>query len=213
MGRVLATVSPMGNGLYGPDFCLISCNDPDVMRQMVVATQKMAFEFIQGASSINTGKLHATEWWLKDCELEVQWLRAESILNEDGDEPQWLHESGYGSPSDDWAPGLFEAPDPARPFEKVELETLNINSDGMIRIKGCVKNTSCWFMTYEFPVGLLSGESADMTLLMSLQPALKAIQGKGKKASVIKMLMFRLYKEATTIGELDLLTDADPELC
>jgi hypothetical protein len=143
---------------YGPDYALIAVTgDESVLTERLSATQELAARFGGEATTPRTGPLHATDWWLSEMPLEVRWLRCDAVIDEEGEEPEWmsdLEDEGYAV-VEGFVPrfgALDEFGQPENEFTSVDLQVVVLYPDGTLRVEANVDDTSLEFGTCEIPV-------------------------------------------------------------
>ena len=157
--RLLTKVSAKSDDdCYGPDYALVTPTGDDLslLTGKMAATVELAARFAGDATTVRTGALYSTEWWLSGLPFEVQWLTHAAVTLDDGSESDWLSDAdgrGYAVPPEDWRPQLGEETTHGHENEDtwVDCVTVKLFPDGNLRIEGNVRDSALEFATMEFP--------------------------------------------------------------
>jgi hypothetical protein len=157
--RMLVKVSAKSDDdCYGPDYAFVELMEEhwSLLRDAMAATAELAARFSNDATTVRTGPLFASEWWLFAIPLQVTWLTCDAVTLDEGSEPDWLADlesTGYLVPPDDWTPRFGEETDQGHEFEYagVDCATVRMYPDGKLRIGANLKDSASEFATMEFP--------------------------------------------------------------
>lgn len=110
-----------------PDYALIEVGDREAIAEMVEAVREFANRF-GGGDPRFMGSVFSVSFWQRDLPLVVTWLHYDAMLDENGDEPEWL--TGTMIPPADWEPKLEDDEEGSNVFFGADFVKLEVYPDG-----------------------------------------------------------------------------------
>jgi len=148
------------DGEYGPDYALIQVGTSGSVSNLELKMKDTVAMFLKHGGkpeSLGIGPLQGTLWWLSDTLLEVTWLCYDALLDDEGEEPDWMD----GLLDESWAivegfePNLGDEDECGRPenqFTAVDLQYILLMPDGNFELQAHVDFGGYSFRTAEIPL-------------------------------------------------------------